>query len=187
MYSLTIFKSIYDNQTDMSLKFQTYDEVEEMLYHCSTLPGYKPTKEQRFHPNASPLLSPANYISGTTRANKNVTHWTPLALIDVDDYVNGFDNALQTFSNYKFTCYSSASSTKEKPKFRVVLPLSRQIDHDDIRHFWYSLNKEFNSLNDPQTKDLSRMYYVPAKYPNAYNFIISNKSCPVLEIGRAHV
>jgi hypothetical protein len=35
---------------------------------------------------------------------------------------------------------------------------------------WYALNKEFAELGDPQTKDLSRMFYVPAKYPGAFNF-----------------
>ena len=182
MFQVTVFKNIYDNRTDMSLKFQTYEEFESMLYHCSKMRGYKPKKEERFHPDASPLISPANYIPGTTRANKNVTHWTPIALMDVDDYSNGFDAALQTFSDYKFVCYSSASSTKEKPKFRVVLPLSRSLPADSIRHFWFSLSKEFNSLGDPQTKDLSRMYYVPARYPNAYNFIVSNNRSPVMDV-----
>ena len=33
------------------------------------------------------------------------------------------------------------------------------------------MNKELGDIGDPQTKDLSRMYYVPGKYEGAYNFI----------------
>ena len=40
--------------------------------------------------------------------------------------------------------------------------------------FWYALNKELGDIGDPQTKDLSRMYYVPGKYEGAYNFIFNN-------------
>jgi hypothetical protein len=36
------------------------------------------------------------------------------------------------------------------------------------------LNKELGDIGDPQTKDLSRMYYVPGKYKGAYNFIYNN-------------
>lgn len=182
MFQLTVFKSIYDKQTDTSLKFQNFEELKEMFYTCSRLPGYKPKKEERFHPHASPLISPANYVQGTTRSNKNVTHWTRLALLDVDEYSNGFDAAIETFKDHKFICYSSASSTKEHPKFRVVLPLTRNVEQGEIRHFWFSLNKEFNSLGDEQTKDFSRMYYVPAQYPNAYNFIATNAEKPELDV-----
>ena len=43
-----------------------------------------------------------------------------------------------------------------------------------IRDFWYALQTELGDLGDRQTKDLSRMYYIPGKYADAYNFIFSN-------------
>ena len=36
-----------------------------------------------------------------------------------------------------------------------------------------ALNTELGEIGDAQTKDLSRMYYVPAIYPNAHNFIFA--------------
>ena len=50
---------------------------------------------------------------------------------------------------------------------------------DEIPHFWYALNKTLQDLGDKQTKDLSRMYYVPAQYPEAFNFIFDNKGEPI--------
>lgn len=159
-----------------------WEEFEALLYSLSKKPGYKPKKEERFHPNASPLISPAVFNEGDLRRNANVTHWGCWAALDVDDYSDGFDAAIETFKDHKFVCYSSASSTKEHPKFRVVLPLTRNVQRDEIRHFWFSLSKEFNSLGDEQTKDFSRMYYVPAQYPNAYNFIVTNADKPALDV-----
>jgi hypothetical protein len=52
--------------------------------------------------------------------------------------------------------------------------LTRNVDKDDIKHFWFALNKEIGDIADAQTKDLSRMYYVPAKYKDSFNFIFSH-------------
>jgi len=176
MIALTIFKSIFDNKTHRRMEFDSFDELESLLYELSRVPGYKPKKEERFCKDASPLITPAIFKPGTTRSNANVDCWAKWAAIDVDEYpVGGYDDAVKAFSLYRSVIYSSASSKKEHPKFRVVLELTCAISADKIRHFWYALNKEFKSLADPQTKDLSRMYYVPAQYPNAYNFIFSNK------------
>jgi hypothetical protein len=181
MLALTIFKSIFDNKTHRKMEFSSFDEFEDLLYKLSRTPGYKPKKDEKFNSNASPLITPATFKAGTTRANANVECWSGWAAIDVDDYpTGGFEDAIAAFRVYRHVCYSSASSKKEHPKFRVVLPLTSPVPAEKIRHFWFALNKEFKFLADPQTKDLSRMYYVPAQYPNAHNFIFSHRESPVL-------
>jgi len=72
-------------------------------------------------------------------------------------------------------CYSTASSTKESPKFRLVFDLKYPVLKEDIKHFWYALNKEFLEVSDAQTKDLSRMYYIPNQYKDAFNFIFTRE------------
>ena len=39
---------------------------------------------------------------------------------------------------------------------------------------WFALNKEIGGIADAQTKDLSRMYYIPSQYKNSFNFIFSH-------------
>ncbi len=56
----------------------------------------------------------------------------------------------------------------------MVFPLTEQVPADKIKHFWFALNKEIGDIADAQTKDLSRMYYVPSKYKGAYNFIFTH-------------
>jgi hypothetical protein len=171
-YSFTIFKSIFDNKTHRRMDFSSWGEFEKLLYKLSAQPGYKPKKDERRL--GSPLISPAIFEANTTRKNDNVKSWGGWAALDVDDYECDWQEACNIFMPYKHVRYSSASSTIIKPKFRVVLPLTRTVNADEIRHLWYALNKEFNSLGDPQTKDLSRMYYVPADYPDSFHFIESN-------------
>lgn len=168
-YSLTIFKNRFDNKTHKRVTLNSWREFVDLLSGLSGRPETKKT---------APLISPAIYTDGTTRSNKNVEYWGHWAAIDVDDYeVNGYDiESIITSKFYKFNfvCYSTASSTNDSPKFRLVFDLSRSVGKDEIRHFWYALNTEFDEIGDRQTKDLSRMYYVPANYVGSYNFFFHN-------------
>ena len=173
-FSLTLFSNVFDNRTHRVMNLDSLEKFENLLYSLSKQPGYKPKKGER--KPGSPLISPSTFEEGTTRANKNVIAWNRWAALDVDDYEGTFEETIEKFRKCYFICYSTSSSTEEHPKFRVVFPLTESVPADKIRHFWHALNHEFGSVGDAQTKDLSRMYYVPAKYPDAYNFIFTNKA-----------
>ena len=167
MVSLTIFDSIYDNKTNKRMDYTSFDEFEAILYKLSESTKY-PTKQD------APLLSPAIYQPDTTRANDNVVGWGGFGILDIDDYEGDLKDIESKYDKYRYVCYSTASSTVESPKFRLVFPLTSNVDKDDIKHFWFALNKEIGDIADAQTKDLSRMYYVPAKYKDSFNFIFSH-------------
>jgi len=167
--SLTVFNSIFDNKTDKNYQFENFDVFEKLLYDLSKI-------EKKSKKDAV-LISPATYQPDTTRANANVIEWSGWCCVDVDEYE--FDGDLKDdlsnrFSNYRFVCYSTASSTTDSPKFRMVFPLRHNVVNESIRHFWHALNVELGELGDRQTKDLSRMYYIPAQYSGAFNFIFSH-------------
>ena len=167
--SLTLFNSIFDNKTTQKLTFKNFDGFEKALYGLAQR-RIKSKKD-------APLMSPACYKPDTTRKNDNVTMWSSWCAVDVDDFKYEGDlhgNLRTRFGNYKFVCYSTASSTQSLPKFRIVFPLTKTVPAEKIRHFWFALQTELGDLGDKQTKDLSRMYYIPAKYDNAFNFIFSN-------------
>jgi len=168
--SLTRFKSIFDNKTHNSLQFESFSHFELALHALSEKTCA--TKKDAY------LISPATYIENTTRANKNVVEWSGWTAVDVDDYeFNGDlkDGLRSRFGEWHYVCYSTASSTEDRPKFRLVFPLTRTVPKDEIKHFWFALNSELGSIGDRQTKDLSRMYYIPAKYAGAYNFFFVNR------------
>lgn len=186
MYTLTIFKNQYDNQTQRQIDFDSWMKFESMLENLATQPGQKGGKD------SSPLISPAAYNRGDTRANKNVTKWAGWAAIDVDEFVfhNPYGGVaigeeleraiVDKVGDYYFVCYSTASSTIEHPKFRLVFPLQCDVDAENIQHFWFAINSEIDGLADKQTKDLARMFYIPALYPNAYNFFFTH-TAPVMD------
>ena len=170
-YALTIFKNQYDNKTHRRLDFDTWDQFSKFLYKLSERPlGGKRDAE---------LISPAVYETGTTRSNKSVIAWQRWAAIDVDDHT--FEGELEDvlrsqYGRFNYICYSTASSSDLVPKFRLVFPLVSPIAADRIKHFWFALNTETEAIGDRQTKDLSRMYFVPASYSGANNFIFSNST-----------
>ena len=172
--SLTLFKSQYDNKTDKRMDFSSFDELEKLLYGLSEQPK-KGKKDAE-------LISPAVYEPGTTRANKNVTAWAGWCAVDVDDIeidgeLNEYVNS--RVSNWRYVCYSTASSRPDKPKFRLVFQLDRHVDVSEIKHFWFALQSHMDDAGDKQCKDLSRMYYIPATYADADNFIFSGGNEPL--------
>jgi hypothetical protein len=99
--------------------------------------------------------------------------------VDVDDFEfegDLFDALNKLFGSWRWVCYSTASSTIDVPKFRLVFPLAYGVERDRIKAFWYALQSELGELGDKQTKDLSRMYYIPGNYNGANNFIFSNRN-----------
>lgn len=178
MIHLTIFRNLYDNKTDKLLELSDFSEFESLLYKLSA--------EKREGKRDSSLMSPACYnVDTNRRCNANVSHWSAWAAMDIDDHEFSSENLeselRDQFGEFNYVCYSTASSTWTLPKFRLVFPLTTTVSSDRIRHFWYALNKELGDIGDPQTKDLSRMFYIPATYAGAYNFIFSHHSGSVMD------
>jgi len=178
-YELTIFKSPFDNKTHRKMKLSSWGEFVRLLQGLSQREGIKGGN------NSSPLISPAVFKDGTTRANRNTLYWGAWAAIDIDDHdlPNDVDKLKETlyarFGQYNFVVYSTASSREDHLKFRLVFELDEKIEHDRIKACWYALNQWVEELGDPQTKDMARMYYVPARYPNAYDFFFCNDGRPI--------
>lgn len=175
MYELTLFKNQFDNKTHRRTTFFNWMDFVVCLRDSYTKPG------EKGGPNSSPLLTPAVFDVGTTRSNRSVLYWSPWCCVDVDDPIDGCTNieSLRTwlhrkYGQYDYVVYNTASSSEEHLKFRIIFRLDEQVENSRIKSFWHALNTELGELGDPQTKDLARMYYVPAQYPNAYSFFMVN-------------
>lgn len=174
-YALTKFDSQFDNKTHKKMEFESWDDFVSLLEDLSK----KPLASKK----DAPLISPAVYTEGTTRSNKNVEQWGHWACVDIDDYKGTLDDIRDRFANNNCVIYSTASSKPEQIKLRVVFDLDRRVGADEIKAFWFALNKSIGDLNDEQTKDASRMYYIPATYDNAYNFFYVQSGDP-LSVGK---
>lgn len=184
MYSMTIFKSprwwdkenryVYDNKTHRRIDFESWDKFANFLRKLS---------ERKLNGKQdAELISPAVFKPNSTRKNDNVICWAGWAAVDVDDIeIDGDvnDYIRSRYGDWDYIVYSTASSTIDKPKFRILFRLAEPIQHAQIKHFWWALNSELDSIGDKQTKDLARMYYIPATYANANNFFYVNSGRPV--------
>lgn len=169
-YHITIYNNIFDTDTSKTLDISTLEKFEKFLFNLSRVPNTKPKAQ---------LLSSAVYEEGKTRANSNVVEWSQWCAVDVDDITIPGDKNLSEYleriiGKHRYICYSTASSSPEQPKFRLVFPLTSTVPAEKISHFWFALNKELKELGDPQTKDASRMFYIPADYEGAFNFFFKN-------------
>lgn len=184
MYSITIFKSprwweeqqryVYDNKTHRRMDFGSWDQFVTFMRKLNERPlNGKQDAE---------LISPAVFEPDAKRRNQHVLAWAGWAAVDVDDLeIDGDvnDYVRDRFGDWDYIVYSTASSTVDKPKFRIIFRLERHIPHAQIKHFWWALNSELDSIGDKQTKDLARMYYIPATYANANNFFHVNSGRPL--------
>ena len=173
-YELTIFQSQFDNKTHRKVSMNSWDEFVGLLKGLSTQKGEKGGR------NSSALITPAVFKDGTTRSNVSTLHWGGWCAVDVDDHEYPVSVELlkeelcAQFSDLDFVCYSTASSRETYLKFRLVFRLDETIERDNIKPFWYAFNTSIGDIGDPQTKDLARMYYIPAIYPSATNFFFSH-------------
>lgn len=174
MYSLTIFKNMYDNKTHRRLDIESWDKFVKFLYKLSE----RPLNGKR----DAELISPAIYEAGAKRRNQNVLAWAGWCAVDIDDWEfegDLKDELHRRHGRWNYVVYSTASSTTTKAKFRLVFQTDRHIHMAEIKHFWFSLQSYLDDTGDKQCKDLSRMYYVPAQYANANNFIFHNVGAPL--------
>ena len=175
-YELTLFKNQFDNKTHKRMSLDTWHEFVDLLYGLSCKKGEKGGR------NSSPLITPAVFETDSTRSNANTLYWGGWCCVDVDDH--SFSNVVLSLKeelhaklgDLDYVVYSTASSRSDHLKFRIVFRLDEQVEHDRIKAFWFALNTHLGEIGDPQTKDLARMYYVPADYPNAHGFIFDNRS-----------
>lgn len=106
--------------------------------------------------------SPVTYRPGTTRGKENVEQVHALVL-DIDHSVLPVD-LLGTFEYVAHTTFSHAS---DDPRWRVVLPLTHPVEGEDWPNFWLRANSYFGGCVDPQTKDRSRIFFLPSCMPGA--------------------
>lgn len=171
------YSHFYDNLPKRS-SVADWDAFVDTMRTISDVPGFKPPAGD-FESDSSGLISPAIYANdGDKRRNENVVGWD-MVLMDIDDGVSDVNVVLNHFSKYSYIVYSSPNCTKDKLKLRVCIPLNKRADRKVLSQIWFGLNEWCGGIIDQQTKDASRLFYVPARYTNRgseyTHFFVTNK------------
>lgn len=156
------FSGFYENVAQ-KCEAKDWGEFVTIMKAMSDVEGYKPAMGD--YQRKQPLVSPAIYGDETKRLNDNVIGWD-FIMLDIDDGIDSLDLVKEHFKAFNYIIYSTANCTKEKLKIRVCVPLHKNAPKDKLHGLWWALNEWCSGILDAQTKDRSRMHYIPAKYTN---------------------
>ena len=101
-----------------------------------------------------------NIPAGRTHSNREVEYIDAIGL-DLDDLTEvELLETLFSLQGYEHVWYTSHShQPPEKIKTRVILPLESRIRPEDFNEYWEATNRLVGGRNDPQTKNIGRLFY----------------------------
>lgn len=105
---------------------------------------------------------------GKTRSKKNVTRMHALG-VDIEgiaeDHVEEVIKKLQGWEFILYTTHKHGSEVaKGFPRYRLIMPLAKPVPAKDWPVIWSRLNMLVDGINDPSTKDASRLNYMPSTF-----------------------
>lgn len=103
---------------------------------------------------------------------RGVEYVESVSAIVLDDDSSGLstDALARLWSGFAGAIHTSHSHTLEKPKHRVILRVSRDMTRDEHARMWRYVSAMATAKGqtlDEQTRDASRLWYVPAQRPGA--------------------
>lgn len=129
-----------------------------------------------------------NYIFGEIegeRRNKSSVVSRCVITLDVDFPDSGFiDRVQNVFDGYAYALHSTFSSTKEKPRYRLVMPLSEKVGPAKYTELCYGVMALLgNTCFDPTTAQHERYMFLPAT--NGEGYVVITREGKALEIDNA--
>lgn len=85
--------------------------------------------------------------------------------LDVDDGLTTWE-AHDRFLDLFHVIYTSWRHTRERHRYRLVIPLARDVNGVEYRLLWQVLARRLGGHVDGQTKDLARALFLPARQPD---------------------
>lgn len=104
--------------------------------------------------------SPVTYRPGSARGKANVDQ-VHMLVLDVDHT----ELPLDLLNGLEYVAHTTFNHTPQDPRWRVILPLSEPISGQSWPGFWLRANAYFGGCIDRQTKDSSRIFYLPSCRP----------------------
>lgn len=130
-------------------------EWEEAVRHLS-LHLIRPVKEEL-------TFSFVNLKERASRKNESVVCLSAVVL-DIDNGTPVKD-VLERLRGFEVLAVSSFSHSDERPRYRIILSLARDVSSHEWRVLWGAVNVMVGGCADPAAIDPSRIYYFPSCPP----------------------
>ena len=123
------------------------------------------------------------YLSGGTRKNNTVLYRT-VATLDIDyGTLDVWDDFTMAF-NFAAMLYSTHKHSKDRPRFRLVFPLSRQVTPAEYEPLCRKIAAELGiDLFDDTTYELPRLFYWPSTSRDA-DYVFEYQDGPVCDVDK---
>lgn len=109
-----------------------------------------------------PLFSPITPADFNNLQRGNAYVGTVNAMVLDFDQGQPLDEIMQALKPLGYWGHTTHSHTDEKPKFRVILPLSAPVPASEWREFWESFIEDTGLQVDKACKDPARVFYLPS-------------------------
>lgn len=103
-----------------------------------------------------------------SRSKENVVAAHAIAL-DIDSISEPeLLESMGRLGQFEYVVYTThrhgSTSARGKPRVRVVLPFLEPVTPEVYPEVWEGLNRLVGGINDPQTKDISRLHFLPSTF-----------------------
>jgi replicative DNA helicase len=122
-----------------------------------------------------PGWSPAVYTDDVRR--KPNVEQVYAVVLDYDAGTTSPEQALDVWQRCLACTYTSWSHTLEKPKFRLILPMSRSVSGDEYARVWTTVVKKVRAAGhviDEGCKDASRLWFLPCRRDDSFGVIVQD-------------
>ena len=115
-------------------------------------------------------LSPAILRDGaTSRQITDVERMAAWLGLDVDHSNWSLQTLLEYLGRVECVVYSTTRSTAVQPRWRVLLPLSRETSVSEFAGVWKAINHLLDGEVDTKTRNANRLHYLPARWVGGNN------------------
>lgn len=109
-----------------------------------------------------PAVVMGDVPDGERRAKKNVRSVHAIGIDVEHKSEEQVEAALTALSPYEFVVYTTYSHTPEEARYRIVVPFAEPVDPKRWPEVWDGVNRLVSMINDPATKDCSRLHFLPS-------------------------
>lgn len=137
----------------------SWSDFRDLLADAATIPRAASEKESWWW--VSPMLP---HEGATQRRNDDVEQMANWFGMDLDDGNFDIDRLTYRMIGATWLCYSTASSTPDAQRWRIMLLLDRPYDPVDHERLFRWFNHRFSGMLCASTKNVSRLFYLPAAW-----------------------
>ncbi len=164
----TLFDNAFDTQSKPSAR--PWSGWLELLgrHAVRGSPADTESKERLDRAKNGPAVILGEIPAGKSRKGSNVRAAHALAL-DIEGRADSdIEQALAALLDYEYLIYTThkhgSAVAGSAARLRVVLPLAEPIAPADYASAWAGLNAMVGGINDPQTRDIGRLHFLPSTF-----------------------